>query len=100
VAYVTDPLFSDMMSRGRDVETNGLAGLLACPRAPAGARRAYTAHRLYEVDFSGASDISGVEASPATIHRCARRCSGTGCLNINYEGIALAPRSPTARAVC
>ena len=97
-AYLSDPLFGDMMMRGRDVETSGAADLAALPDGGLLVlERAFGAGglriRLYEVDCSGATDISAVKSLATASYTPARKTLLWQRIfpNINYEGIALGP---------
>lgn len=67
-AYVTDPLPGDIGSPGRDIEVSGVVALVALPDGGllvlerALGAGAILRHRIYQVDFSGASDTSALPA--------------------------------------
>jgi hypothetical protein len=97
-AYVTDPLFGQMLREGRDVESSGVADVVAMPGGGLLVlERAYGAgglrHRLYEVDFTGATDtaalprLAGATYQPVRKHLLWERQFP----DINFEGAALGP---------
>lgn len=98
-AYVTDPLFGDMLREGRDVESSGVSDVVALPGGGLLVlERAFGAgglrNRLYEVDFAGATDVAAlpslVGATYQPVHK--RLLWEHQCADINYEGAALGPR--------
>jgi len=96
-AYVTDPIAGDILSPGRDVEVSGVVdlvalsggGLLVLERElGSGGFR----HRLYEVDFSTASDTSGLPSlDGATYTSVAKTLLWEQASGVNFEGITLGP---------
>lgn len=97
-AYVTDPLFGDMLLRGRDIESSGVSDLVALPNGGLLVlERAYGAGglriRLYEVDFTGATDVSSVPSLAGAAYEPVRKTLLWQHMfpNINYEGAALGP---------
>jgi hypothetical protein len=96
-AYVTDPLPGDIGLPGRDIEVSGVVDLaalddgrlLVLERAlgPTGFR-----HRLYEVDVSGATDVSAIaDLSSASFTPAARFLHWDRLSGFNYEGLSLGP---------
>lgn len=97
-AYLTDAIDGDIGAPGRDTEVSGVADLVALPdgqllvleRSLGGS---FFRHRLYEVDYSAATDISGIPALdsasffPVTKHLLWSQSSGLS----NFEGITLGP---------
>lgn len=97
-AYLTDPLFGDMLLRGRDIESSGVSDLVALPGGDLLVlERAYGAGglriRLYEVDFTGATDVSSVPSLAGAAYTPVRKTLRWQHMfpNINYEGAALGP---------
>ncbi len=99
-AYVTDPLTGDILTPGRDVEASGVSDLVALPGGQLLVlERAFGLglfrHRLYEVDFAGATDVSalpsldGVPHTAVTKHLLWERTGAS-----NFEGISLGPALP------
>lgn len=95
-AYLTEPVPGDIFSPGRDVEASGVSELIALPGGGLLVlERAYgavgTRSRLYEVDFSGATDttalptLAGAAFTPARKRLLWERTFQ----NVNYEGAAL-----------
>lgn len=97
-AYITDPMFGDLLVRGRDIESSGVSDLVALPGGGVLAlERAYgaggTRIRLYEVDFTGATDVAAVPSLAGATYTPVRKTSLWQRVfpNINYEGAALGP---------
>ncbi len=99
-AYVTDAIPGDLGNNGRDIEVSGVADLLALPNGDLlvmeralGASPFGFRIRLYQVDLTGASDVSalpglaGQSFTPVT-----KMLLWEGHFNANnFEGIALGP---------
>ena len=97
-AYVTDPAFVDGLLHGQGMESSGVSDLVALPNGGLIAlERAYGVAglriRLYEIDFTGATDVTDVPslagATYQPVHKTLlwqRRFP-----DINYEGAALGP---------
>jgi hypothetical protein len=97
-AYLTDPIPGDTLRPGRDVEASGVSELVALPDgALLVLERAYgavgTRSRLYEVDFSGATDttalpgLAGAPVAPVRKTLLWERVFP----DANFEGAALGP---------
>lgn len=97
-AYVTDPLFGDILREGRDVESSGVSDLVALPGGGLLVlERAYGAgglrNRLYEVDVAGATDIAALPSLLGATYQPARKrlLWERQFADVNYEGAALGP---------
>lgn len=97
-AYVTDPMFGDMLLRGRDIESSGVSDLVALPAGGLLAlERGYgaggTRIRLYEIDFTGATDVSAVPSLASATYTPVRKTLLWQRMfpNVNFEGAALGP---------
>ncbi|MGH7790118.1 MAG: esterase-like activity of phytase family protein [Candidatus Binatia bacterium] len=96
-AYVTDPIAGDIGAPGRDIEVSGVSDLVALndnqllvlERAlGVGLFR----HRIYEVDFSTATDVSAEpDLTLASYTAVTKVLLWEGFSAINFEGIALGP---------
>ena len=98
-AYVTDPLLGDILREGRDIESSGVADVVALPGGGLLVlERAFGAgglrNRLYEVDFAGATDVAALPslagATYQPVHK--RLLWEHRFTDINYEGAALGPQ--------
>lgn len=98
-AYQTDPINGDLGSPGRDTEQSGVSDLVALPNGgllvlERALGASFLRHRIYEVDFDGATDTSALSAldgapfTPVTKHLLWTQSS----VLTNYEGIALGPQ--------
>jgi len=98
-AYVTDPLPGDIFDPGRDVELSGVVALVALPDGEllvlerALGAGAVLRHRLYQVDFTAASDTSALPAlDSATFTPTSKNLLWSRVvLATNLEGAALGP---------
>lgn len=99
-AYVTDAISGDIGGNGRDIEVSGVADLVALPngdllvmeRALGGSPFGFRI-RLYQVDFTGASDVTGLPAlAGQTYTPVGKTLLWQGQFSAaNFEGIALGP---------
>ena len=97
-AYVTDPTFGEFEGKRRDLEGSGVSDLVALPDGGLIVlERAYGLSglriRLYEVDFSGATDVTAAPSlASATYSPVGKRLLWEGRFpDVNYEGAALGP---------
>lgn len=96
-AYVTDPLPGDVGNPGRDLEVSGVPSLVPMPGGAllvlerAVGNSALVRHRLYQVDFSGATDTSGIPSlDGATYTAVGKRLIWSHeYLLTNFEGATL-----------
>lgn len=98
-AYVTDSIAGDIFAPGRDVEVSGVSDLLALPGGQllvferelgVGLFR----HRIYEVDFSAATDVSALpDLSSASYTPVSKLLLWERLGAVNFEGISLGPTS-------
>jgi len=97
-AYETDSIDGDFGPPGRDSEVSGVADLVALPNGELlvferSVGASFFRHRLYEVDFSGATDVSALPAldgamfTPVGKHLLWSQQSGLS----NFEAITLGP---------
>lgn len=99
-AYVTDALTGDILAPGRDVEASGVSDLVALPGGQLLVlERAFGPglfrHRLYEVDFSGATEVSGLPSLDGVAHTAvAKHLLWEHSGGSNFEGISLGPSLP------
>jgi hypothetical protein len=103
-AYVTDPIHGDIGNNGRDIEVSGVSDLVVLPdgrllvlERALGAQPFGFRNRLYEVDFTGASDVSAfpsLDGQTFTSVAKTLRWEGNFVFD-NFEGAALGP--PLAR---
>lgn len=99
-AYVTDPLPGDISAPGRDIEVSGVAALVALPDGEllvlerALGAGALLRHRLYQVDFSGATDTTSLAAlDSASFTPVAKTLLWSRVVPFaNLEGAALGPQ--------
>jgi hypothetical protein len=98
-AYRTDPLDGNLLLPGRDIEASGVSDLVALPGGDLLVlERAYGAEglriRLYDVDFTGATDVGALSALAGAAYTPVRKTLlwQRTFPDLNYEGAALGPR--------